>query len=129
MMADLKKLIRRSVEVKNGHRSIFASMLDKAFRGNIEAPPGMGEIHSMMQREIDIDVAEIYSPPRAVDMANRMNPSGGWSLDLTTSDEDGNPWDFGLKERRGAAKKQVINDESLLAIGSPMCPNVSPSER
>ena len=39
-----------------------------------------------------VDVAEIYSPPRIADMANRMNMKGGWSLDLTTEDENGKPY-------------------------------------
>ena len=29
----------------------------------------------------EIQVAEVYSPPRVVQMANRMGMRGGWSLD------------------------------------------------
>ena len=39
-----------------------------------------------------IQVSEVYSPPRVVEMVNKMGLRGGWSLDLTSQDEDGRPW-------------------------------------
>eukprot|EP00973_Karenia_brevis_P017711 2432936-Karenia_brevis.AAC.1 len=40
------------------------------------------------------DVVEIYSPPRVTQHAGQYNLKPGWSLDLTTMDENGEPWDF-----------------------------------
>ena len=35
------------------------------------------------------DVAEVYSPPRATQMAREMGLQAGWSLDFTTNHTDG----------------------------------------
>ena len=47
-----------------------------------------------------IDVAEIYSPPRIAERAEKWGLEGGWSLDLTTTDKDGKHWDFAFPRRR-----------------------------
>jgi hypothetical protein len=39
-------------------------------------------------------VAEVFSPPRVVKMPHELGLKGGWSLDITTCDEQGIPWDF-----------------------------------
>ena len=43
------------------------------------------------------------------------------SLDLTGNDEQGNPWDFNLKEQREKAEKILDEQKLLLLIGTPMC--------
>ena len=43
-----------------------------------------------------MDVAEFYSPPRIAKMASNMGLRAGWSMDLTTQDSDGRPWDFNI---------------------------------
>ena len=68
-----------------------------------------------------MDVAEVYSPPRAAKMAETMGLRAGWSLDLTTCDEAGRPWDFNNVSMRNAAVRKVIRDKPRLLIGSPMC--------
>ena len=47
---------------------------------------------NMMVKQMQ--VSEVYSPPRVVEVANRMGLRGGWSLDLTTQDEQARPWAF-----------------------------------
>ena len=40
----------------------------------------------------EIDVAEIYSPPRLAVTAKELELKAGWSLDLTTKDTPEIPW-------------------------------------
>lgn len=42
-----------------------------------------------------VDVSEAYRGPRVVSMAEETGLTGGSSMDLTTVDERGMPWDFG----------------------------------
>ena len=37
----------------------------------------------------EIEMGEIYSPPRVTDMVRRMGLRAGWALDITTRDKDG----------------------------------------
>jgi hypothetical protein len=68
-----------------------------------------------------VDVSEIYSPPRVVALAKRYGLREGFSLDLTTQDENGNPWDFEDPEQRAKAKALVLETKPWLLIGSPPC--------
>ena len=45
----------------------------------------------------NVDIAEVYSPPRVVPVARQMGLIGGSSLDITTTDDNGEPWDFSQK--------------------------------
>ena len=65
-----------------------------------------------------MDVAEVYSPPRVAAMARRMGLRQGWSLDLTTYDRDGREWDFNSLEMRNRAIRKVLRDKPLILIGS-----------
>ena len=76
-----------------------------------------------------MQVSEVYSPPRVVEMANRMGLRGGWSLDLTTSDENGRPWDFNNKTMRNKAIRKLFNYQPLVLIGSLMCAEYSALNR
>ena len=53
-----------------------------------------------------MEVAEVYGPPRAVELARRMGLRAGWSLDITTCDEDGKSWDFNQLEMRNKAVRK-----------------------
>ena len=69
-------------------------------------------------------VSEVYSAPRVADIARRQPRLGaipGVSLDLTGKDEQGNPWDFNLKEQREKAERLIDEQRPLLLIGTPMC--------
>eukprot|EP00973_Karenia_brevis_P071117 9880493-Karenia_brevis.AAC.1 len=71
------------------------------------------------------DVVEIYSPPRVTQQAKLYTLKPGWSLDLTTVDENGEPWDFNKIHMKNKAIRKIIQDEPMLVIGSPMCTNFS----
>lgn len=66
-----------------------------------------------------IDVAEIYSPPRATKRAEQWGLKGGWGLDLTAKDNDGKPWDFSSSTMRSGNK--INKDTPLLIAGSSTC--------
>ena len=68
-----------------------------------------------------MDIAEFYSPPRITSMASRMGLRAGWSMDITTHDTDGRPWDFNNPEMRNRAATNEFNDKPMLRNGSPMC--------
>ena len=72
-----------------------------------------------------MQVAEVYSPPRVVETANKMGMRGGWSLDLITCDTDGLPWDFNSAKMRNRAIRKLLNDKPIVLIGSPMCTEYS----
>ena len=69
----------------------------------------------------EIDVAEIYSPPRVTKRAEQWGLRGGWSLDLTTRDSDGKKWGFSKPMMQRRAIEKINKDRPLLTIGSPMC--------
>ena len=51
-------------------------------------------------KNVDTGVAEVYSPPRLVRVAEALGLGSGFSLDLTTADADGTPWDFTQEKAR-----------------------------
>ena len=76
----------------------------------------------MMSMLVDnTQVAEIYSPPRVAKIAKSMGLRAGWSLDLTTQDEDGRNWDFTGSVKRNRAAREVLQHKPLLLVGSPVC--------
>ena len=69
-------------------------------------------------------VSEIYSPPRATKMLEKLpsqEVAPGFALDLTTVDENGEPWDFCRKDMTEKARKLLIKTEPILLVGSPEC--------
>ena len=83
-------------------------------------------------KELHHIVSEIYSPPRvthAARMLPRLGVTPGFALDITTTDENGVPWDFSRDDRKKKATQLVINDEPDLLVGSPMCKDYSPWQR
>ena len=48
-------------------------------------------------KAMGVDVSEVYSPPRIVAMALKFGLRAGFSLDITTDDDTGMPWDFDAK--------------------------------
>ena len=80
---------------------------------------------SLEQHVKENDVSEIYSPPRVTEHARKFGLEPGWSLDLTTHDSDGRPWDFSQPEMRKRAKKITLAEKPMFVISSPMCTNVS----
>ena len=66
-------------------------------------------------------VCEIYSPPRVEPVARKKGFAPGHSLDLTTCDEEGRPWDFDDPDCRRRAEILLDQVKPTLLIGSPMC--------
>ena len=68
-------------------------------------------------------VADIYSPKRVTGWAKllpHMKIAPGFSLDLTTTNSKGQPWDFTNAERRREARELVETQAPMFIIGSPM---------
>ena len=68
-----------------------------------------------------VDVAEIYSPPRMTAMASKLGYTPGFSMDQTTLDEDGMPWDLSLAATQRKALRRWEIDSSYLLVASPPC--------
>ncbi len=64
-------------------------------------------LNGMVER---MDVTEIYSPPRVNIEAKEMGLTPGSSLDLTTTDENGQAWDFSIAAMREKARNKVKHD-------------------
>ena len=62
---------------------------------------------------IGATVSEIYSPPRITQMARAYPHLGikpGFAMDLTTEDENSNPWDFDNPHQRARAKERILKE-------------------
>ena len=42
-------------------------------------------------------------------------------LDLTTTDEEGKPWDFDIPSQRRKAEQLIRDQKPRLLVGSPLC--------
>ena len=62
-----------------------------------------------------VDVAEVYSPPRVTSMAKKMGMHAGSAMDLRTG------FDFTRKEDRDEARKKIKEEKPRLLVGSPEC--------
>jgi len=93
----------------------------------------IAERHSeAIVNEINAVVSEIYSPPRVTKTARILSRRGilpGFALDLTTHDDEGNPWDFDVESQESKAVKLLYDTEPDLLVGSPMCKDFSPWQR
>eukprot|EP00973_Karenia_brevis_P078885 10948026-Karenia_brevis.AAC.1 len=79
------------------------------------------QFNKQMKELLAMDVAEIFSPERVVEFAKDYDLEPGWSLDLTTTDEEGRPWNFNDRHMRNKAARKVLQDKPMLLIGSPPC--------
>ena len=50
-----------------------------------------------------------------------MKLKRAWALDLTTEDENGNPWDFSIASQRKKVMELLERDKPLLLVVCPMC--------
>ena len=69
-------------------------------------------------------VSEIYSPPRVTKMLEKMPNSEvlpGFALDITTYDENGEPWDSRRAGMRNKAGKMLEETKPTILIGPPGC--------
>ena len=68
-----------------------------------------------------MEVAEVHSPERVTAMARSMGLNVGWALGLTTTDENGQYWNFDCVNMRNKATRLLLREKPMLLIGSPMC--------
>lgn len=78
---------------------------------------GVGEAYDLTKPK----VAELYSRPRITEYGKRKGILSGIAFDLTTNDDDGNPWDFRVKRQRDRAARAIEDLCPELLVGSPMC--------
>ncbi len=57
----------------------------------------------MVEEVGEVDVTEVYSPPRIPTMAKRLGMSPGEAMDILTG------WDFGKKRDRKRAEEKIRN--------------------
>ena len=75
-------------------------------------------------RRVRAIVSDVYSAARVTASAIRHKGLGiesGLALDLTTTDEDGKPWDFSDAFQRKQAETMIDEQVPTLLIGTPMC--------
>ena len=70
-------------------------------------------------------VSEIYSPPRVAPLAPKYGLKEGYSLDITTGDQEGREWDFDKRTNRARARRLIREKRPGLLIASPMCTHFS----
>ena len=68
-----------------------------------------------------VGISEIHSHPRIVAHAERAGFAPGWSLDLTVTDDQGQPYEFSKHECREKARQLIHKTKPFLLVGSPMC--------
>ena len=66
-------------------------------------------------------VSEVWSPPRVNILASQYGLQPGFSYDIQTDDENGNPWDFDIPAQRAKCIRNIIEQKPAFVIGSPMC--------
>ena len=71
--------------------------------------------------ESKVDVAELYSQPRMVSMAQKMGFTTGFSMDILTQDEQGRAWDLSDPEVQKRAIERWERDAPWLLMASPPC--------
>ena len=68
----------------------------------------------------NMDVSELYSPPRVCKTALKIGLDPGTSFDLTENDPfDNKPWNFSDPEKRKRARDTVNRAKPFLLIGFP----------
>ena len=77
--------------------------------------------HVMQNKQTDVDVAEVFSPPRVTKHAHTFDLMPGFALDLTTIDPiDGKPWDFrDPKKRERESETESEAREAYVACWMP----------
>ena len=106
--------LRRGAEEVNGHiTEVLSSLGSSTAKYSRERGKALRAV-----------VSELYSPARVAATAKLCPSYGimpGFSLDLTTCDSDGRPWDFDDPEMRDRAWAKVVAEKPLFVIGPPMC--------
>ena len=75
-------------------------------------------------RQVKAVISEIYSPPRVTHAAKMLPGLGllpGFALDLTTTNAQGEAWDFDDVSKQQEAWDLIEKQKPLILVGSPMC--------
>ena len=96
-----------------------AESSDEETKPEIAAAPsddhGFPMVSPLVERLMQVDVAEMYSPPRVTTQATKFGLKSGEAFDLTTG------WDFSQARQRDEARHYVEKQKPLVVIGSPPC--------
>ena len=84
-------------------------------RSRREEPDQSMLIGQLMKIMEEVDLTEIYSPPRVTKEAIKFKLQPGEAFDLTTG------WNFNKRADRIAAEAYMDSKKPLLVIGSPLC--------
>ena len=79
------------------------------------------QIPNKAAKKGNITVGEVYSPPRMAKAAEKLGMTAEFSLDLSTVDEQGQPWDFSSASAREKALRLVDDTKPNLLVVSPPC--------
>ena len=74
--------IRKGVRVKEIIEKLEQRTENKSQKPHVQRKP-----RERYRHDRDMDVAEVYSPPRVAKTAVRVGMKAGWSLDLTSLEE------------------------------------------
>ena len=125
---DTQERISRADKRKTrSETSAIESFIGKSRGVKNESPAHIGKLEKELGMQMlilmgtEMDVSDIYSPPRVAVKAAEMGLRAGWSLDLTTRDQDGKRWDFSKASIRKRAITKIKRAKPLVIIGSPMC--------
>ena len=87
----------------------------KASKRRRETPEELETDVVMQLKNISVDMAEMYSPPRVTKKGQEMGLKTGGAMGLTTG------WDFRRQADRDRAWEYIGKHRPQLIIGSPMC--------
>ena len=91
---------------------------------------GLSEKQWRTQGVSQVDVAELFSPPRTAERARQRGLKGGWSLDKEVVDPwTGKTWDLSGERAREAARSLLKKTKPKLLIVSPPCTMFSQMQR
>ena len=66
-------------------------------------------------------VGEVFSPPRMATAAARLGVPSHFSMDITTCDDEGRPWDLSNPEVQARATERLDTQKPYMLIASPPC--------
>ena len=81
----------------------------------------------LKERDIGAAVKEIYTPIRANGVAEKLGLIQGMSLDLTTTDGNGDPWDFNVKRVKDKPEKILRNKGRIIVNRKPYGHAIQPA--
>ena len=71
--------------------------------------------------EDQMDVAEVFSPPRMTSAAAKRGYKPGFAMDLTTCDDEGKPWDLSCPIQQKKALQMQDKQQPWVLMACPPC--------